>query len=141
MTKNTTNKKRITLIIISIFLLAFVSGCAEFEVAEEGSQQQKPTTIDGCLKAALYPDADAIVEANAQGQSPNDKILYLFDKGSVQQIMGNYKESTKYLHQAEDLIDTLYTKSVTAEVSSFLTNDLSGYRFGVQRINKIFSLV
>jgi uncharacterized protein len=126
MIKNLTDKKHIAVLIISVFLAAFLSGCAEFDVAEEGAQeQQKPATVDGCLKAALYADADAIVEAKAREQSPNDKILYLFDKGSIQQIMGNYKESTKYLHDAETLIDTLYTKSVSAEVSSFFTNDLS----------------
>jgi uncharacterized protein len=144
MTKNTTNKKHIIVLVISALLAAFLSGCAEFDVAEEGAQNAKPTTVDGCLKAALYADADAIVEAGPAAQSKNDKILYLFDKGSIQQILGNYKESEKYLHQAEELIDTLYTKSVSAEVSSFLSNDLAlpyeGEDFEQVMVNVIKSL-
>jgi hypothetical protein len=119
-----------------------MSGCAEYEVVQQGPA--KPATVSDSLKIADYENADALVESNTQEQTVNDKILYYFDKGSIQQIIGNYKESTKNLHEADLLIDALYTKSATAEVSSFFSNDLSlpyeGEDFEQVMVNVIKSL-
>lgn len=82
--------KAITPVLLSIFLCFMMSGCAGIEVAQGPS---KPTTVSDSLKVADYENADDIIEAKSADQPANDKILYYFDKGSILQIMGKYKES------------------------------------------------
>ena len=142
MIKRGEGQKRIFIYIFFTAVIFIFSGCAEYEVQDQAPA--KPATVSDSLKAADYSNANDLIDANTDEQSPNNKILYYFDKGSILQIMGQYKESSKILHEADTLIDDLYTKSATAEVSSFFVNDLTlpyeGEDFEQVMVNVIKSL-
>jgi len=55
--------------------------------------------------------------------SSHDSVLYNLDTGVLRHFAGDYNDSTKNLSDAEKLIYTNYTKSVTQEISSFIVND------------------
>jgi hypothetical protein len=112
-------KNRAAIISIAV-LLIIITGC--------GVPFQRK--LDMYLQAEQYKEADALIEAEKTKPKENiynDKntLLYLFDKGAVRQMMGDYEYSTAYLEKADEKIDALYTRSVVNEVGSFLSNDLA----------------
>lgn len=62
-------------------------------------------------KTPLYPEKNSI-------------LLYL-DKGLLEHYAGNYSNSSQDLQEAERLIQEAFTKSVSAEVASYIANDNS----------------
>jgi len=75
----------------------------EFEMAVEtlkkGQENKKP----------IYPEKNAI-------------SLYM-DKGLLEHYAGNYANSSQDLQEAERLIQEAFTKSVTADIASYIAND------------------
>jgi hypothetical protein len=85
-------------------------------------------TLDSYLAIGDYVKADALIEKEkAQGSEYSDKneLLYYFDKGSVTQMLGQYKMSSDFLSSADDMIEKNYTRSAVDEANSFMSNDLS----------------
>src|ERR1035437_3023812 len=107
--------------IISMILLAFLfilTGC--------GVPFHKQ--LDMYMMNGQYDLADQLIDTEkANGSEYNDKntLLYYFDKGSVTQMLGEYKLSSDFLDKADDMIDKLYTKSAVDEAGAFLSNDLN----------------
>jgi hypothetical protein len=60
-------------------------------------------------KKPIYPDKNL--------------ILYYLDRGIVEHYAGKYGESAAALEEAERLIEEAYTKSVSAEIGSYIAND------------------
>lgn len=86
--------------------------------------------LDTHIAAAEYAEAESLIEKEKKAGSmgvygPKNELLYLFDRGAVLQMEGNYGKSVTYFNTAEELIDKLYTKSVLNEAGSFLSNDLA----------------
>jgi hypothetical protein len=54
-----------------------------------------------------------------------DDVSILLDRGLVLQALGRYDESNEAFARAENLIADLYTRSVSKEALSLLTNDLA----------------
>jgi hypothetical protein len=109
--------KKNALILLSLFIM-LLYGC--------GVPFQKK--LDVYLMNGDYQLADQLIDTEkAKGYQYNDKneLLYYFDKGSVTQMLGEYKLSSDFLTKADDMIDALYTRSAGDEVNSFLSNDLS----------------
>lgn len=50
-------------------------------------------------------------------------LLYLYEKGLILHYQGSLEESNRVFHAAEDLYFDLYTKSLSREVASLLTNE------------------
>lgn len=110
-----------------IFIVILFSGCAGAG-KRSGTIEEKYVcqSVDECIRMADYGQANAILDKTPpEYLKGNDRLLYYFDKGFVLQVMGNYKDSSKSLHEAETIIDDLYTKSISAEATSFFTNDLA----------------
>ena len=57
----------------------------------------------------LYPERNA--------------VAYYLDKGMLEHYAGNYAESSRNLEEAELLIEEAYTRSITADVASYIAND------------------
>ena len=109
--------KKISVLVLSIFLL-ILTGC--------GAPFRK--TLDMYLMNGQYELADQLIEAEkASGWEYNEKneLLYYFDKGSVTQMLGEYKVSSDFLSKADEMIEKLYTKSAIDEAGAFLSNDLN----------------
>lgn len=64
--------------------------------------------------------------ANKQLESAKkDDVSVLLDRGLVLQALGRYDESNEAFARAEELIADLYTRSVSKEALSLLTNDFA----------------
>lgn len=68
-------------------------------------------------------DAIAQIKKNPKWYGEKNKILYQFDLGALYHYDQNHDSATHYLNQAVDHYAQLYTKSVTNEALSILTND------------------
>jgi len=75
-------------------------------------------------------DFNVAVEALRKGQEGNRPIypeknaisLYM-DKGLLEHYAGNYANSSQDLQEAERLIQEAFTKSITADMASYIAND------------------
>ena len=83
--------------------------------------------IDVNINSDAYDHALGIIAGGQESKKPiypeKNLIMYYLDKGVVEHYAGKYKESAADLEEAERLIEEAYTKSVTAEVASFIVND------------------
>jgi hypothetical protein len=70
-----------------------------------------------------------------------DVFLLEFDLGLLYHYSQNYRESIKHLANAEQILDDLYTRSLTNEAAALLTNDnvrpYRSYPFEEQWLHKI----
>lgn len=67
----------------------------------------------------------------------NQKLLYLMDSGAVNLYCGKYSDGNKFLHDAEQLSEELWTKSISKEGASFLINDYT-IAYGGEDFEKAF---
>lgn len=81
--------------------------------------------VDTAILAGQYAEADGIIDTEKQQYAGHHELLYYFDKGAVLQMLGDYKGSVGNLEKAELKIESLFTKSVTGEISSYFSNDLN----------------
>jgi uncharacterized protein len=81
--------------------------------------------LDTMIMAGQYADAAGVIETEKAQYKGEHELLYFFDKGAVLQMTGDYAGSITYLEQAELKIESLYTKSVTKELSSYFSNDMN----------------
>jgi hypothetical protein len=103
-------------IIITALVISILYGCAVMNFYKK---------LDSFIMAGEYKAADGVVESEKQQYKGEHELLYYFDKGAILQMLGDYKASNTYLDNAEKKIDSLFTKSVTKELSSFFSNDLN----------------
>lgn len=80
-------------------------------------------TLEGYLKADNCIRAAEYVEKKEKGYGPNRKLLFLLDAAMVNMLCGKYEKSNEYFHDAEDVGEELWTKSVTKEAAAFLVSD------------------
>ena len=103
-----------TLKILTLLLFLASSGCAtglNYKVLDEHMN------ADDCQGGIAY------LEGQEGEYGKNMRLNYLLDSAMINLRCGNYKESNKYFHDAEDLAEHLWTKSVSSEAASFVTND------------------
>jgi hypothetical protein len=105
--------------------------------------------LDQHLVSDQYKEADELIESERTKPKENvysskNELLYFMDKGAVRQMMGDYKTSSENLEKAENVMDKLYTRSLTDETWSFFSNDLnlnySGEDFEQVMVNVIKTL-
>ena len=96
-------------------------------------------TLSCATKPSEYKDIDHAVSSNdfnggigalvkAQGKGIpiyriNNAVSLFLDKGLLEHYAEKYADSSQSLQEAERLIDEAYTKSITAEVMSYIAND------------------
>jgi hypothetical protein len=107
--------KKIIFLVLAIIAAVF-TGCAPLNFY---------TKMDPMIKSGDYKGADDLVEKSKEQYKGEHEMLYFFDKGSILQMMGDYKGSAAILDSADQRIDDLYTKSATKEITSFFSNDLN----------------
>jgi hypothetical protein len=80
--------------------------------------------IDGAVDSGNYSRGITILEDGKKSFYPNrDLVLYYLDKGMLSHYAGLYKDSSQLLEGGERAIEEAFTKSVTAEISTYLLND------------------
>lgn len=77
------------------------------------------------LRSGDYDSAVKYIEtAEKEGEyADKDRVLLFLDKGVVYHYAEMYNKSNEAFHQAEYLIDSLYTKSLSKGAASLLLND------------------
>ncbi len=81
------------------------------------------------LKNEFAAAADQ-VEKKKSGYGEKNALLYYLDRGMLLQLAGQYADSNLALENAKRIARELYTKSVTAHLSTFLINDLMTPYYG-----------
>lgn len=88
-----------------------------------GPPVQQYVQVDNLQARQQFAEADAVIGKHESDYGERNAVLYDFDRGMMLHLAGRYAESNQYLARAEDRIDRLYTKSVSAETGAMLTND------------------
>lgn len=70
-----------------------------------------------------YQKAVELVEKGKDIYGEKNSLLYYMDAGVAYQLLGDYEKSNSFFAKAEDRIDYLYTKSISQEAASFVTNE------------------
>ena len=100
--------------VAGVVLLAAVllCGCATpaLDSARHNYYAGKVTQADETLEQASIPD--------------KDRVLFLMERGTVRQSAGRYQDSSKDYIEAADLIDQLWTYSVSKGAASWVVKDL-----------------
>lgn len=63
------------------------------------------------------------LESAKRQYGDKNAVLYHLERGMLQHYAGNYAESNESLERAKRLAELNYTRSITAEASTFLAND------------------
>ena len=71
-----------------------------------------------------FASAAEQVEKKKNGYGEKNALLYSLDRGMLLHFAGQYTESNQALESAKKTTQDLFTKSVTANLSTFLINDL-----------------
>ncbi|HUU45876.1 MAG TPA: hypothetical protein VM118_09095 [Acidobacteriota bacterium] len=105
-------RRRWSGVICVIVLAATAGGCA--------SHTQKLAAVRAEL-VADRPDR-ALTEFGKHKEKPSD-LLYLLERGYLEQAAGNFAASNAAFEAAELRAEDLFTKSVTGELASLVTSD------------------
>ena len=65
----------------------------------------------------------AVEQVREMDYGKNQKLLYLLDAAQVNMLCGRHEKSNEYFHEAEELAEDLWTKSVSKEAAAFITSD------------------
>ncbi len=119
------------LLLIIVLLLASCASPAKLREEKIG----KP------LAAGDYSNAITTVEKDKKKlYNSEDAFLFEFDLGLLRHYNQEYEASIKHFANAEEIIDELYTRSVTNEAVALLTNDnvrpYRSYPFEIQWLHQ-----
>src|SRR5262249_55707300 len=96
----------------------FVAGCSTYSA-------QAPL-IRQAMEAQDYEKAIKLTDKISQS---NSELLRCYELGTIQHEKGDYAQSNVTFQRAEQVIDELYTKSVSREVGALLVNEnINQYR-------------
>ena len=104
---------RIKRILLGSWMLLLFSGCATF------TEGFKP--VEERISAGAYAEALKLVEAG--GFSERDKVLFLFNKGMILRMAGDFSASNVAFEESKALIDQLSVMSVSEQAGSVSVND------------------
>ncbi|HLU81009.1 MAG TPA: hypothetical protein VK010_02955, partial [Flavobacteriaceae bacterium] len=104
---------------------ALASICVFLLYSCGATYQQKTATFQGDLLQGNLDMATAEIDANTFLQKERNRLLYLFEKGKVEHMRGNYEESNRLFEEAYILIDDQIKSSVGQEIAAKLTNPLA----------------
>ncbi|HBT82151.1 MAG: hypothetical protein A2091_01480 [Desulfuromonadales bacterium GWD2_61_12] len=83
--------------------------------------------LERCPPAGIAPDYVSMLgelERSPLAERERDRLLYLMEKGALLHEAGSWGESNAVLEEAERLSEELFTRSLSREGLSFITNDL-----------------
>lgn len=102
---------------LSVVIVLVTASCAT-------TRNARFADIDQEAQQGDYEDAVAAVESQQDSlYTVRDELLYNLDTGVLHFYAGDYETSISRLHEAERIIEELFTVSVTQATSTFLLND------------------
>jgi hypothetical protein len=104
------------IVLIGAFLsLTTISGC--------GVPRQLTTTVDEMSVRGEYSQALSYVEEHQEDYQNRNRLLFYLDAGTLAFSAGEYERAVQAFTAAEQLMEELYTISVSREATTFLIND------------------
>ncbi|MDR2343338.1 MAG: hypothetical protein LBD86_02255 [Spirochaetaceae bacterium] len=83
--------------------------------------------IDKAVEVSTFKKGVELIDEAQKSKKPiypkKNQILLYLDRGLLAHYAGMYQESTKDLGQAERLIEEAFTKSLSADLASYILND------------------
>jgi len=83
--------------------------------------------IDHAVEGNNFPNAVNVIKQSQETGKPiyseKNAIMLFLDKGLLEHYAGDYSASSNSLQEAERLIEDAYTKSITADITSYMVND------------------
>jgi hypothetical protein len=83
--------------------------------------------IDQAVQESEFAQGIEAIRKSQESKRPiypeKNAISLFLDKGLLEHYAGNYAESSKDLQEAERLIEEAFTKSITADLASYVAND------------------
>lgn len=107
--------KRLQLIVCSLLVVILLPTCATY--------YQKSYKFQQDFSSGNLEKAQAFLEHNKKAAEKKDRLLYFFDRGVVEQMLGNFEESNTYFEQAY-LFSQDFRKSFADDVMSFIANPM-----------------
>jgi len=104
-------------IIVILSFAIFLASCAS-------PAKLRADNISKAASAGNYQAAiDNIEKDKSKLYNSEDSFLFEFDLGVLHHYNRNYKESIKHFAIAEEILEDLYSRSVSNETAALLTND------------------
>ena len=106
-----------------ILFLAFL--CCIFSCKSSPDKAQEEESATSSIVGTQTEALQTIERGRGERRSEYNRndILYYLDRGMMNHYNGLYNESSEDLAEAERLIEDAFTKSLTQEVATFITND------------------
>jgi uncharacterized protein len=101
-------------------LLLLLSGAMVFSCA---AKVKHYPVINQHLSNQNYEQALKVIKDNKDAYPKRNAALYYMEEGILAHFALRYKESNKSLSRAEQIMDDLYTRSISKQTASFLIND------------------
>ena len=79
--------------------------------------------INQHLSNQNYQQALKVIKDNKGEYPKRNAALYYMEEGILAHFASQYKESNESLSKAEQIMDELYTRSISKQTASFLIND------------------
>ncbi len=105
-------KKNIVILIMAIFLF---TGCATY--------YQKSLLFNEQFAQGNLSDAKEFLDKHKKASKKKDRLLYFFDAGVVEQMLGNYEHSNQYFEQAYTYIED-QKRNFTDDLIGFVANPM-----------------
>jgi len=114
----TTNKTVAALHKAAIVLLLFtLPACSTYN--------SKTANIENELVTGQFQKASESIDANKFLKAKRNRLLYLFEKGKMEHLSGNYAESNKLLEEAYILIDDRIRTNAGQAIAAKFTNPMA----------------
>lgn len=82
------------------------------------------TALDTSMKSGNCPGTIQLIKSSKAQYGKKAVLLYLLDSGMIHFQCGDMKTASKFFLDADELAQQLWTKSISKEAASFVTNDL-----------------
>jgi uncharacterized protein len=104
---------RLVPLLVALSAILLLSGCA----AGYSGTMKKP------LKRLERRDYQGALAKLEKPEGATNKLLYRLERGLILHYMGSYVESNAEFDKAERLVDRHYTRSLSREIASLISND------------------
>lgn len=102
-------------LVLVLTLLIAVTGCApKFNYA----------TLDSLLKAGDCQGSKEMLKTKQADYGSHAQLLYHLDCAMISYLCGDLQNATATFHEADEMAQALWTKSISAGAASMLVNDL-----------------
>lgn len=99
-------------------------GSAIFLLTACATYYQKTINFQQDFTSGRLSESQSFLEKNEKAAEKKDRLLYFFDRGVVEQMLGNYEQSNYYFEEAYKFSQD-FRKSLINDFTSYLANPMT----------------